>query len=166
MAISLLQKIRLWWRGASRRREEREREFLTRNQWGSNTPAPAAAPAVSAPAKKTLAIDREGLQAAYLDGSGRIAYYLDTLNGEVVETRDGSALAAPRFLRVPMQSDDDDRAAFLASLGVQERARLAASPSFRSALAEERTLERAWYNFKNDRATAAIEEWLRKIGGV
>jgi hypothetical protein len=33
--------------------------------------------------------------------------------------------------------------------------------SFRAAIAEDRTLEKAWYNFKNDRANAAIDAWLR-----
>ena len=31
-------------------------------------------------------------------------------------------------------------------------------------VASDRGVERAWYNFKNDRATKAIESWLRAIG--
>jgi hypothetical protein len=32
---------------------------------------------------------------------------------------------------------------------------------FRRALSGDRAMERAWYNFKNDRAIAAIEQWLK-----
>jgi hypothetical protein len=35
---------------------------------------------------------------------------------------------------------------------------------FRSAVAGDRALERAWYSFKNDRAIAAVETWLRESG--
>ena len=31
--------------------------------------------------------------------------------------------------------------------------------AFRAALATDRALERAWYNFKNDRALAVVKEW-------
>ena len=99
---------------------------------------------------------------AFLDDSGRIAYYLDTESGEVVDVRDAAALAPPRYRRVPArseQSDAADRRAFamkhqalLSSVGSAE--------NFRSALSKDRALERAWYNFKNDRAIAAINAWL------
>jgi hypothetical protein len=39
-----------------------------------------------------------------------------------------------------------------------------ASANFRSVLASDRTTERAWFNFRNARATAAIEAWLKKSG--
>jgi hypothetical protein len=39
-----------------------------------------------------------------------------------------------------------------------------ATPTFRTVLASDRNVERAWYNFRNDRAIAAIEEWLKKSG--
>jgi hypothetical protein len=163
MAISLMQKIRLWWRGAQRRRDDQQRQFVAANVgWGppaaATTPAPRATIAASAEG-----IDRAGLQAAYLDGSGVIGYYLDVVTGEVVESRQND-LAAPRYLRVPTQSEEEDRSAFLVTLDGSARDRLGAARSFRAALAEDRALERAWYNFKNDRATAAIEQWLREIG--
>ena len=67
-----MQKIRLVFRGWKRRREEREKEFLTRNAaWGAAPPAAAA----TAPAKRrTFAIDTEGLTVAYLDDSGQLAH--------------------------------------------------------------------------------------------
>jgi hypothetical protein len=30
-------------------------------------------------------------------------------------------------------------------------------------LASDRAIERAWFNFRNDRATKAIEEWLDRL---
>ena len=165
MAITLMQKIRLWWRGSSRRREERDRDFLAKNaSWGS---AAAAAPAPQPPPKTAThpeTVDRDGLLSAYLDQSGKIAYYLDMESGEVIEVRDGRPLAAPRHRRAPTQSDDEDRSAFLATLDDAARQSVAAAPSFRAWLATNRTLERAYYNFKVRRATEAIEEWLESIG--
>jgi hypothetical protein len=164
---TLIQKLRLAFRGWQRRREESQREFVTRNaSWGS---APVAA--ATAPMKKELPsdIDREGLQCAFLDESGQIAYYLDIDSGEVVEVRDGPALAAPRYRRVPTRtvtSEEDDRRAFIAQLDPGESRdalarRVDAPEAFRRVLAQDRALEKAWYNFKNDRAIAAIETWLR-----
>ena len=43
------------------------------------------------------------------------------------------------------------------------RARLE-SGDFRSEIARDRAIERAWYNFRNDRAIAAIEKWLNENG--
>jgi hypothetical protein len=148
----------------NRRREEREREFVASNAtWTSSAAAPrAGAPAVS------RQIDREGLQAAFLDQSGRIAYFLDTASGEVVEQRDGAAMPPPQFRRVPSRpadADDADRRAFIDSLDASPaRDRLAGARSaveFRNALSEDHTLERRWYVFRNDRASAAVEEWLK-----
>jgi hypothetical protein len=110
----------------------------------------------------------EGLTVAYLDDSGRIAYFLDTESGDVVDVRDGAALPEPRYRRVPSrstQSEADDRRAFVASLEPSRpRDSLARSitsvEDFRRALAADRALERAWFSFKNDRAIAAIEQWL------
>ena len=156
---TLMQKIRLAIRGWSRRREEAEKEFLARNTWSvgrSQPPAPEAGAA-------THAIDTEGLTVAYLDDSGRIAYYLDTESGEVVDVRDGSALAPPRYRRVPArseQTDAEDRRAFAASHEALAQS-VGSAEEFRRALSGDRALERAWYNFKNDRAIAAIEEWLK-----
>lgn len=162
VAISFMQKIRLVLRGWSRRREEKDQEFLRRNaSWGTGQ---ATSPAQRAVAKRS--VDMDGLQAAYLDGSGQIAYYLDVETGEVVEKRDGSPMEPNRFKRVPSGGGDvPERRAFIETLAPSHVRDLLMksvnSPTFRSVLANDRTLERAWYNFRNARATAAIEEWLR-----
>jgi arylamine N-acetyltransferase len=157
-----MQKLRLAWRGWQRRREEAEREFVAKNaSWGAKplTPAPL-------PAKKT-SVDLEGLQVAYLDDSGRINYFYDTENGEVVEAREGETFAEPRYRRVPRRSaasDAADRREFVASLedsALKTALRAAKDAAeFRRVLSDDRKLERAWYVFKNDRATKAIESWL------
>lgn len=154
-----MQKIRLAIRGWSRRREEANQAFVASNVW-----APASAGAESGRLKPaaTQTIDMEGLVCAFLDDSGRIAYYLDTETGEVVDVRDGGALAAPRYRRVPARSEQSD-AADRRAFAMKHQALLSsvASPdAFRSALGKDRALERAWYNFKNDRAIAAINAWL------
>lgn len=158
---TLMQKIRLAIRGWSRRREEAEKEFLAKNAWG---PA-SAGPEVDRlkPAATQTPVDTEGLTVAYLDDSGRIAYYLDTETGEVVDVRDGTALAPPRYRRVPArseQTDAEDRRAFAASHETLAQC-VGSAEEFRRALSGDRALERAWYNFKNDRAIAAIEAWLK-----
>jgi hypothetical protein len=160
MAISLMQRIRLWWRGSQRRREEKDREFLERNvAW--QPPSVPATPASGQPPAASLTVDREGLQAAYLDRSGVILYYLDKETGEVTESRE--ELTDSRYARVPTQSDEDDQRAFLRTLTLPQRAHFQKVESFRAAVAEDRTLEKAWYNFKNDRATRAIEAWLKTL---
>ncbi len=162
MAISLIQKIRLVLRGWSRRREEKEQEFLRRNtNWGGGQ--------ASAPVRaQKNTVDMDGLQAAYLDGSGQIAYYLDVETGEVIEKRDSSPMNANRYKRVPSGGGDvAERRAFIETVAPSHMRDLLMksvnSPTFRSVLANDRTLERAWYNFRNARATAAIEEWLKTI---
>ena len=162
MAVSLMQRIRLWWRGSQRRREEKDREFLAKNVAWADVGRDSGRPAEDG-LKPVLRseIDREGLQAAYLDRSGVILYYLNKESGEVVESRE--ELADARFARVPTQSDEDDQRAFLRTLSLPQRAHFQKVASFRAAVAEDRTVEKAWYNFKNDRATKAIEEWLKGI---
>jgi hypothetical protein len=151
MAITFMQKVRLWWRGSQRRREDDRRDFIAKNAtWGVAPPPPPA----KAPTNATT-VDRDGLQAAYLDQSGAILYYLDLDSGDVVESRE--KLREKRYVRVPTQDDAADRDAFLAAHP------MGAAQSFRAAIAQDRALERAWYNFKNDRATAAIEAWLKKV---
>jgi hypothetical protein len=164
MAISLGQRLRLWWRGSQRRREERDAEFVAKNAAWSV--AAGAAPAEPETTREPRAatqkqVDVAGLQAAYLDRSGVILYYLDTDSGEVVESRE--ELTDERYTRVPTQSEEDDQRAFLRTLTLPQRARFQKAASFRAAVAEDRTMERAWYNFKNDRATAAVEAWLKTI---
>ena len=172
MAISLMQKIRLVLRGWSRRREEREKEFLQRNVgWGSGgqaIPPVQHVPATGQIASRPQSIDIEGLQAAYLDGSGLIAYYLDAESGEVMERRDETPVDATRYKRVPARgSEDADRRAFIETLEPsrtrQELMKNVASANFRSVLASDRTTERAWFNFRNARATAAIKAWLKTM---
>ncbi len=156
---TFFQKIKLAIRGWNRRREEANQAFVAKSAvW-----APPAQPGPSLTLGVTgAAIDMEGLTVAFLDDSGRIAYYLDTESGEVLDIRDGSTLEAPRYRRVPARSEQSgasDRRAFamkhqalLSSVGSAE--------AFRQAVSKDRALERAWYNFKSDRALAAIEAWL------
>src|SRR3954452_24335033 len=96
---TLMQKIRLAFRGWQRRREEREKEFLTRNaSWGVDAPGAVAAPAKT----RTFAIDMEGLTVAYLDDSGQLAHFLDTSDGEIVDVRiaEAASYPEPRFRRL------------------------------------------------------------------
>ena len=172
MAISFMQKIRLALRGWSRRREEQQAEFLQRNvTWGK--PADAQAPTRHPlPATRSASIDRDGLNAAYLDNSGKIAHFLDVESGEVIEF--GASESRPevtgdtaRYRRVPARtsaSEAEDRRAFVDALESPMRDQLAAADEadFRRIIATDRSIERAWYNFKNDRALAAIEAWLRR----
>jgi glutathione S-transferase len=151
MAMTFLQKVRLWWRGSQRRRED----FVAKNAtWGGGqAPSPVSPAGLAGVA--VLQIDREGLQSAYLDQSGAILYYLDLESGDVLESR--IELNDPRYARVPTQDDAADRDAFLLEHPVD------AKPSFREAIAKDRALERAWYNFKNERAIAAVENWIKKV---
>jgi len=164
---TLMQKIRLAFRCCQRRREQQEKEFLSRNAtWG----APSSNVTAVAPVKaRTFAIDIEGLTVAYLDDSGQLAHFLDTSDGEIVDVRiaESTAYPEPRYRRIPSRSEKaeaEDRRAFLASLDPsparEALARSIDSDRFRSALAADRTIERAWYNFRNDRAIAAIESWI------
>ena len=89
-----MQKLRLAWRGWQRRREESQQEFVARNAgWTAATPAPA--PVVRPADAVTTSIDRDGLQCAYLDESGQIAYYLDIESGEVPAHSKGQAEVVP-----------------------------------------------------------------------
>lgn len=183
--MSFFQKLRLGFRGWSRRRAEESRrkrdDFLERDTAWSK---PAGAPTLPSVAEtKTVSIDVEGLQVAYLDDSGRIEHYLDLQSGEVVDfpaaerAHHGAVTAAPqRYKRVPVRdahSEAADRELFVAGLeSSSARNALAAANSardgagFRRVLSGDRILERGWYNFKNDRALAAIERWLREIGAT
>ncbi|MEO6259082.1 MAG: hypothetical protein ABIP63_01985 [Thermoanaerobaculia bacterium] len=173
---TLMQKIRLIWRGWNRRRKEdaagREQEFLARSSgWGKPVVVTPVEKPVPLRSSAGIDVDIEGLTVAFLDDSGQIAHYLDTESGEVVDVRGGAALALPRFRRVPARtpvSDEADRRAFTVALEPPQRQRLETavqSPEeFRQALSLDRALERGWYNFKNDRAIEAIERWLRESG--
>lgn len=148
-----MQKIRLAWRGWNRRREERDREFLQKSGWSGGQPPPSPVRPTGAPA---LQIDIEGLTVAYLDGSGRIEYYLDTQTGDVIEAPDAQ-LDSARYKRVPIASAEDDERMFI------EAHQLSVMSTFRETVARDRTLERAWYNFRSDRALKAIDQWLRAV---
>ncbi|HJT17552.1 MAG TPA: hypothetical protein VJ853_09200 [Thermoanaerobaculia bacterium] len=157
-----MQKIRLAIRGWNRRREEKEKEFLQRNVWG---PASAGRPVETGPHTSTRHIDVEGLTVAYLDDSGHFQHYLDIETGDVIDTRE--PLIGDRYRRVPSHrgGGDEERRDFIMMVDDNgARARLTSTSDFRSELARDRALERAWYNFRNDRAIAAIEMWLREIG--
>ena len=173
MALTFFQKLQVAFRGWSRRREEEEtkrnEEFLKRNvQWSAPPAKAAEAAALHRAAPRE--IDLEGLQVAYLDDSGQIEYYLDMQTGEVVEVR-GAAPPADqsRFKRVPQRGADiDDRRAFVETLEdslVKEFLKAnVGTGDFRKILATDRNVERAWYNFRNQRATSAIASWLQSLG--
>lgn len=164
---TFMQKIRLALKGWSRRREQRDKEFLAKNAaWAPNAGSP---PADARQPSSAMAdsIDMDGLAVAYLDESGRTTYYLDLETGDVVEATN-MQLDSVRYRPLPGQAAADvERQAFLATIedhGARAKLAAASGDAFRSVLATDRALERAWYNFRNDRALAAIEAWLRKIG--
>lgn len=180
MALSFWQRLQVAFRGWSRRREEeakrRQAAFLRSNTgWGKTDPGARGCPVDPVPPQqqqqKKQSVDIEGLQAAYLDSSGAIAYYLDVESGEVVERPATDAvLSPPRYQRAPTrtaESDAEDRVAFGETVENESLRQMLASArdagDFRKAVAADRTVERAWYNFKNDRATSAIESWLRRL---
>jgi hypothetical protein len=160
---TLMQKIRLAIRGWSRRREEKEKEFLAKNTWSGGQAIP---PVQTGQARlPVLHVDIEGLVVAYLDDSGYFQHYLDIESGDVIESRE--PMIGALYRRVPSHAAHaDERRDFIAAIEDSgARARLAsAAENFRSEIARDRALERAWYNFRNDRAIAAIEAWLREIG--
>jgi len=179
MAISFLQKMKLGLRGWSRRRAaestRKNEEFLSRQTgWGKPPEAPAR-PQEASPSKPAVEIDLEGLQVAYLDDSGKLEHFLDAATGEVLDVASTDTAALARitadgtlYRRVPRRSTESDAAERHRFAESQEEAAnrsslLAAAPSpgdFRKLLSQNRTLERAWYNFKNDEAMKAIDEWL------
>ncbi|HET8796056.1 MAG TPA: hypothetical protein VFO89_00105, partial [Thermoanaerobaculia bacterium] len=103
-----------------------------------------------------------------------LAHYLDVETGDILDVPlDAEPPGDPaRFRRIPTrtaESERDDRERFVAALAPGEmRDALARSVAdhgeFRRALLADRKTERSFFNFKNDRASAAIEEWLREEG--
>jgi hypothetical protein len=178
---TLMQKLRLAWRGWTPRQAEsaarKNAAFLKQASW-DHAPAPAVA---AAEAMKNAGYDLEGLEVAWLDDSGRIEHYLDMESGEVVEfltadrASNAAILAAPaRFRRVPSrsaESEAEERRAFLVEDASKSlRAALSAAleskspgPEFRRILSSDRTVERAWYSFKNDCASRAVTAWLQSL---
>jgi hypothetical protein len=178
---TFIQKLTLAWRGWNRRRAEeskkRDAEALARNvTWGKPmAPAPSSPASIPAPVPRSMTVqpDLEGLQVAFLDDSGQLACFLDLATGEVIEYHTGCvppeiAEAPRRYRPVPRrsaESDAEDRRLFVETLEPStSRDHLAAAvhdpAAFRNALSADRRAERRWYNFKNDRATAAIQAWL------
>lgn len=119
-----------------------------------------------------MSLDLDGLQVAYLGVA--LAHYLDVETGDIIDV----PLDAPapgdteRFRRIPTrtpESESEDRRLFLEKPEVREwRAQLEPVAGdhneFRRVLSSDRRVERMFFNFKNDRATRAIEEWLREEG--
>lgn len=117
-------------------------------------------------------VDREGLQVAWLGVA--LAHYLDLETGEILDLPlEAPAPGGPgRYRRIPTrtpESEAEDRALFVERLPFSAiRDRLAGAVSdpmeFRRTLAEDRLVERSFFNFKNDQATRAIESWLASEG--
>lgn len=177
MALTLFQKLKLAFRGWSRRSEEnaarKRQEFVSREgSWGKPVPSPAPAQEPKPSPSKKLTADIEGLQVAFLDDSGHFVHYLDTESGEVLDVPIGQEssyeTSRTRYRRVPRRSvgsEAADREAFVATLDEgSDRARLSAvvadAQQFRAQLATNRLIEKRWYSFKNDRANEAVTEWL------
>ncbi len=117
-------------------------------------------------------VDREGLQVAYLGVA--LAHYLDLETGDILDVpldADPPGDAA-RFRRIPTrtpESEAEDRRLFVEKLGFSAlRNQLAGAvddpAEFRSVLAGDLMTQRKFFNFKNDQATRAIEEWLETEG--
>ena len=116
-------------------------------------------------------IDLDGLQVAYLGVA--LAHYLDLETGEILDLPlEAEPPGAPsRFRRIPTrtpESEREDRSLFVEKLDSPMRNQLAAliddPNAFRAAIAEDLRVQRSFFNFKNDQATRAIEEWLRGEG--
>lgn len=120
-------------------------------------------------------LDLDGLQVAYLGVA--LAHYLDVETGDILDVPlDAAAPGDPaRFRRIPTrtpESEDEDRWLFVQTLEKGEfaamRGQLAAvlgdHRAFRQILSADRRVERAFFNFKNDQATRAIEAWLKEEG--
>ena len=65
-----------------------------------------------------------------------------------------------------LESEAEDRRLFAGALDpgkMRDKLAAALDPTeFRRVLSTDRAIERAWYNFKNDRANAAIDAWSRR----
>lgn len=117
-------------------------------------------------------IDREGLQVAYLGVA--LAHYLDLESGEIIDLpfEAGAPGSAERYRQVPIRTPESeavDRELFLESKEAGPlRDALAEAiddpQAYRQVLSADRRVERSFFNFKNDRASQAIEEWLEAEG--
>ena len=117
-------------------------------------------------------LDLDGLQVAYLGVA--LAHYLDLETGEIIDQPlDADAPGdASRFVRIPTrtaESEAEDRRLFVEKLELsvvrEHLQRVLDDPrAFRAVLAEDRRIERSFFNFKNDRAAIAIDEWASELG--
>ncbi|HEX2123927.1 MAG TPA: hypothetical protein VHL59_20040 [Thermoanaerobaculia bacterium] len=117
-------------------------------------------------------LDLDGLQVAYLGVA--LAHYLDLETGDILDLPlDAEPPGdASRFLRIPTrtpESEAEDRQLFVEKVAPSPfRERLAGAvgdtTAFRRVLSEDRMVEKAFFNFKNERATRAIAEWVRAEG--
>jgi hypothetical protein len=117
-------------------------------------------------------LDLDGLQVAYLGVA--LAHYLDLETGDIIDLPLDAEPPGDesRYLRIPARTDEseaEDRRLFVERVvihAMRDRLReLVDDPhAFRQALHEDRLVERAFFNFKNERATKAIEEWVAREG--
>jgi hypothetical protein len=117
-------------------------------------------------------LDLDGLQVAYLGVA--LAHYLDLETGEIVDLPldDDPPGDTDRFIRIPTrtsESEAEDRRLFVEKLELSvARNHLAGviddPTEFRRVLSEDLRLQRSFFNFKNERATKAIEEWVAAEG--
>jgi len=119
-------------------------------------------------------LDRDGLQVAYLGVA--LAHYLDLETGDIIDIPlDASPPGEEsRFLRIPTrtpESEGEDRRLFVEKMELSvmkdRLARLVDDPhGFRGAISEDLRVQRQFFNFKNDQATRAIDEWIAQEGLV
>lgn len=117
-------------------------------------------------------LDLDGLQVAYLGVA--LAHYLDLETGDILDLplEDDPPGDESRFLRIPTrtpESEAEDRRLFVEKLEFSAMrdhlAQLVDDPNaFRATIAEDLRVQRAFFNFKNDQATRAIEAWLASEG--
>jgi hypothetical protein len=117
-------------------------------------------------------VDLDGLQVAYLGVA--LAHYLDLETGDILDIplEAEPPGSAARFRRIPTrtpESEAEDRRLFLDKLkdpALRDALAHALDDAnaYRAILSEDRRIERSFFNFKNDRATLAIEEWLESEG--
>lgn len=113
-------------------------------------------------------LDYEGLQVAYLGVA--LAHYLDVETGDILDVPldDPPPGDAARFRRIPTrtgESEAEDRRLFVEKHHLAALAHAVDEPmEFRRLLSEDRLIERKFFNFKNDQANRAIEEWAKTEG--
>ena len=118
-----------------------------------------------------MSLDLDGLQVAYLGVA--LAHYLDLETGDILDLPLDAEPPGDesRFRRIPTRTDEseaEDRRLFVEKVEMPMRGQLAGlvddPHGFRAAISEDLRVQRAFFNFKNDQATRAIEDWLREEG--